>query len=60
MGILSNVIFTITGFGIGIYVYKNCHFEKVVINPIQPITRTEIEIYYPSRWKTEEESKNRD
>jgi hypothetical protein len=58
MGLFTNLFCILTGFGVGVYVHKNCHFEKIVIKPLTPIIKNP-EFSYPTGWKTDEE-KNKD
>ena len=55
MPLFTNLFSAAAGFGLGIYVHKNCHFEKVDVAPLKPLEKVTGPIYFPTRWKTSEE-----
>ena len=52
MPFFSNLFSAAAGFGLGVYVHKNCHFEKFEVKPLEKVTGP---IYLPTRWKTSDE-----
>lgn len=56
MAFFSHLVSVMAGFGLGIYVHKNCHFEKFEVNHLEHVTGP---FYLPTRWKTTEELKEK-
>lgn len=57
MPLFSNLISAAAGFGLGVYVHKNCHFERVEYVELKSFERFTGPIYLPTRWKTPDELK---
>lgn len=54
MSFFCHLLSATLGFGLGVYVHKNCHFESTQIKYIDNITGP---LYLPTRWKTSEEKR---